>query len=249
MLTVYLIALVLAVPVLVLQEVISKKDRKTRSRYTVVAWYVIFLFVVLVGLRDTATISIQHFRQSDELAYRIAFDLLIGTPFSLANVASFEWGRYVLDWTLANIFKDSQMWVFTYALLTNYLFVQSIRKYVKPFWLGIFLYITFGLLTFQMNGTTSVLAGAILLKSIDFAVKRKFLKYLFVVFIAGSIHFSAWIMLPLYLVLTKRGFTKGTLFWIVITVIFMFGFNSIANFILPITPYASYILIEPGSIG
>jgi transmembrane protein EpsG len=241
MIIAYLMALILVVPVLVLQELMSKNKKGRNERYTIVAWYVILVFVIIVGLRDTASISVEYFRQSDEFRYRKAFDLLIGTPFSLSNITSFEWGRYFLDWTLANIFKDSQMWVFSYALITNYLYVKTIKKYVKPFWLGIFLYITVGLLTFQMNGTTSVLASAILLKGIDYVVKRKFWKFLLIVFVAGGIHFSAWIMLPLYFVLTKKVFTKGTPLWIAISVLFMFGFNSIANFILPKTPYASYL--------
>jgi transmembrane protein EpsG len=241
MILAYLMALILVVPVLIFHELMSKNNKAKIKRYTIVAGYVLLVFVIIVGLRDTASISIEYMRQSDEFRYRKAFDLLVGTPFSFSNVTSFEWGRYILDWTLANIFKDSQIWVFTYALITNYLYIKAIKKYVKPFWLGVFLYITVGLLTFQMNGTASVLASAILLTGINYITGRNFWKFLFVVFIAGGIHFSAWIMLPLYFVLTKKIFTKATPLWIAISVLFMFWFNSLANLILPKTPYAYYL--------
>ncbi|ANU17909.1 hypothetical protein BBI11_13090 [Planococcus maritimus] len=241
MIIAYLVALILVMPILVIHELMMKSKNSKRKEYTMVMIYTVIIFLVITGLRDTATISIEHYRQSDELTYRRTFDMLIGTRFSLLNVNSFEWLRYVLDWTLANVFKSSQIWVFTYAFITNFLYVYAIRKYVKPFWVGIFLYITVGVFIFQMNGTTTVLASAILLQSFRFAIERKFWKYLFVVFIASGIHFSAWVMLPLYFVLTKKFFTKGTPIWIMISILFMFGFNSIANFILPKTPYAHYL--------
>jgi len=107
MIIAYLMTLVLVIPVLVFQELLSKNKKmgNVRYRYTIVAWYVVFVFVIIAGLRDTATISIEHLRQSDEQTYRRTFDLLIGASFSLSNIASFEWGRYFLDWTLANVFK------------------------------------------------------------------------------------------------------------------------------------------------
>lgn len=242
MIIVYLLALLLVIPVLIIQEVLSNKTINNRkNRYSIVSWYVIFILVMIAGLRDTASISLEFSRQSDEFAYRQAFNLLIGAPFSLSNIISFEWGRYFLDWTLANLFKDSQMWVFTYALISNVLFVKAIKRYVKPFWFGVFLFITLGLLSFQMNGTTTVLASAILLQGIDHVIERKFWRYFVVVFIAAGIHFSAWIMLPLYFLLTKKSFTKATPIWFVVSLVFMFGFNSIANFILPKTPYSYYL--------
>ncbi|TYS69704.1 EpsG family protein [Sutcliffiella horikoshii] len=241
MITAYFLALLLVVPILVLRELFSKDSKGRNEKYTIVMWYVVFIFVIITGLRDTATISVDLLRQSDEYNYRQAFYQLINTPFSLSNVNSFEWGRYLFDWTLANFFKDSQVWVFSYALLTNILFVKTIRKYVKPLWFGVFLYITVGVFTFQMNGTTSVLAGAILFSGIKFAANRNFFKYFLVIFVAAGIHFSAWVMLPLYFILTKKSFSKATPVWFIISVLFMIFFESIANFILPKTPYGHYL--------
>ncbi|WP_331700601.1 EpsG family protein [Paenibacillus sp. IITD108] len=237
-------ALILVIPNLILQENLIKSNMKIntqKSGNNILIYYVLIVFVIIIGLRDTASISLDHFRQSDELNYRNAFNLLIGSTFSLANITSYEWARYLLDWSLANLFKHSQVWVFIYALITNYVFIKAINKYVQPFWFGVFLYITVGLFTFQMNGTTSVLAGAIILKSIDYLIERKFLKYLFVIFLAAGIHFSAWIMVPLFFVLNKRSFSKGIIVWVLLSLFFLFNFQNIANFLLPKTPYAYYL--------
>ncbi|MGG3940326.1 EpsG family protein [Peribacillus psychrosaccharolyticus] len=242
MITAYLMAIILVIPVLILHEILSSNRKgNNHSRYSIVAWYVILVFVIIIGLRDLASISIEHFIHNDEYQYRKSYDLLIGTPFTLSNINSYEWGRYLLDWTLANVFKNSQMWVFCYALITNYLYVRTIKRYVKPFWFGIFLYITVGVFSFQMNQTSSLLSSAILLLGINFIIERKFWKYLLVVIIASGIHFSAWIVLPLYFVLNKKFFTKGTVLWVIISVLFMSGFNYISNIILPKTPYINYL--------
>ena len=143
MISAYITALILVMPVLLVQEKMNstKQGEKNNGYNNKIIWYIILIFVLIVGFRDTATIAIRSFGENDEVRYRYYFNLFINTPFSLSNIDSYEWGRYFLDWTLANIFKNFQAWVFTYAIITNILFVKAINKYVKPFWFGIYLYI------------------------------------------------------------------------------------------------------------
>src|SRR5690554_5971842 len=128
MLSVYFLTLVLVLPVLIITE---KKSNSLRRSNNLAILYTIIVFLLIMGLRDNATISILNGRQSDEYNYRRAFELLTGTDFTLYNVKSFEWVRYIIDWILANTFKNSQVWVFVYAFITNVLFVKAIKKYIK----------------------------------------------------------------------------------------------------------------------
>lgn len=238
MLNVYFLTLLLVIPVLVSVEKRSNISKRA-NRFAV--WYTIIIFLIIMGFRDNATISILNGRQSDEYNYRKAFELLIGSSFSLKNIQSLEWARYLLDWLLANIFKNSQTWVFVYAAITNILFVKAIRRFIQPFWMGIFLYITVGLYTFQINGTTSVISAAILTLAIKPIVERRFIKTLLIIAIAAGFHSSAWIMLPLYFVLTNKKISKTTFLWIIVSLVFMIYFVDIANIILPHTPYTHYL--------
>lgn len=204
---------------------------------------IVFL-TIIAGFRDTATISLNYGRQSDELNYRNRFYELQQTSFDLNQVDNFEVGRYLIDWTLANLFESSQIWVFFYALLTNYLYVKVIKKYITPNWAGVFLYITLGIYVFQMNGTASVLAGAVLAYSFEYIARKQFLYFLIVVLIASMIHLSSLIVLILYPILVPKE-SQNIVFKSIVAiasgVIGVFLFVQIANVILPYTPYDFYL--------
>lgn len=243
MLFAYIITLFLVLPILLVHNKITKSKENKKQGYLniLVICYVILIFILVTGFRDIASVSKGLLSINDEYRYRLAFNSLINTPFSFSNVNSYEWARYVLDWTIANFFGDSQMWVFIYALITNILFVRTINKYVKPLWFGIFLFITVGLFTFQMNATTQLLAAAILSVSIGYVIKRKFFKFLLVLVVAAGFHTSAWLMLPLYFIITKKFLSKSILFSVFIGLILYAQFDLIAGFFLPSTSYDFYL--------
>lgn len=203
--------------------------------------YMFIIIIFIMGFRDNATISVANFRQSDEYAYRNFFNSLIGTPFDITNIKSLEWVRYLLDWTIANTIGNSQVWIFIYSLITNFLFLRFIHIYVYPLWYGLFLFITIGLYTFQTNAIMSVTSAAILTLAIEPLLKRNRLKYFLIVAVAIGFHFSAIVMIPLYFLINNKIFRKSIIFWEILSLIIAINFKIITNFILIYTPYSQYL--------
>lgn len=232
MIKIYIISLILITPLFFLEKKINKNLKMG---------YIFFVFLLIMGFRDNATISILNFRQSDEYSYRMAFNRLINSPINFKNIKSLEIGNYLLTWTMANIFKNSQSWIFLYSAITNYLFLNFIKKYVKPFWLGVFLYITIGVYTFQINAIRSVLAASILTLVVNPFINKKTIKVLIIVLLATSFHFSSIVLLLFYLYKNTNFMRKGIIFWLGISLLVMLKFKEITNFILIRTPYYYYI--------
>lgn len=242
MINAYFYSLILTVPLTYLIEKIKFNSTKNRNIiFIILFFYTLVTLVIISGFRDTATISIFNSRQSDEFNYRNSFNMLINSPFNFSDVKSYEWLRYLIDWTLSNISENSQIWVFTYALFTNFFILYTIYKYSKPRWLGLFLYLSCGLFIFQMNGTTSVMAASILMLGIKYALERKTFKYLIIVSIASGIHFSAWISVIVYFFAAFSLSKIRTFTLIIVSLIVIVYFNEISNILLPNSPYDYYL--------
>lgn len=239
---IYFAVLILVIPPLfLLNQKDFKKNKNKKYLNSLIYCYLIFVFVFFAGLRDIASITLNEIRTNDEYRYRVYFDSLMGTSFSFNKISSFEWGRYIVDWTLANLFKDSQFWIFFYAFFTNILFISAIKKYVKPFWIGVLIYITLGMYTFQMNATTQMLAAAIITLSFKHIINKSFWRFLLILILAGSIHVSAYLFLPMYFYEKLKRPSKNTIVAIMIGIVIMLNFNGIANSFLQYTPYEFYL--------
>lgn len=242
MINVYFYSLILTVPLTYLIEKIKFNSIKNRNIISIILFfYTLIILVAISGFRDTATISIFNSRQSDEFNYRNSFNMLIGSQFDFSNVKSYEWLRYLIDWTLTNVSENSQIWVFTYALFTNFFILYTIYKYSKPRWLGLFLYLSCGLFIFQMNGTTSVMAASILMLGIKYALERKTFKYLVIASIASGVHFSAWVSVLVYFFAAFSLSKVRTFILVTVSLIVIFYFNEISNILLPNSPYDYYL--------
>lgn len=242
MVLVYWTVLILTLPLLFFFKLKNSKKKGNQKYLNFLIYvYTIFVLTFFAGFRDIASITLDELRFNDEFRYRSYFNSLIGTEFSLMNIQSFEWGRYILDWSLANTFKDSQVWIFVYAFLTNIIFLKSIKKYIQPLWLGVFIYIALGMYIFQMNGTTQMLAAAVLTLSIKYIVNNNLLKFVTIVLLAASIHVSALLFLPVFFLKNINITYKNLVVAVFIGLAIMINFDTVANLILQFTPYENYI--------
>ncbi|MGO2118134.1 MAG: EpsG family protein [Fusobacterium sp.] len=232
MIKIYLISLILIIPLFFFEKKMSKNLRM---------YYIFFIFLLIMGFRDNATISVLNLRQSDEYNYRMFFEKLVNSKINLSNAKSFEIGNYMVTWLMANIFKFSQSWIFLYSFITNYLFLRFIKIYIKPFWLGVFLYVTVGLYTFQINAIRSILAASILTLVVKPFIEENTKKVFLITLVAASFHFSAWIMFFIYFFRKVFFLKKGVFFWLVLSFGVMLNFKKIVNIILIKTPYAYYL--------
>lgn len=231
MILLYLLTLILVIPGFYL----FKKNNKLGIAYILIS------LILITGFRDSATINYINYKLVDEYRYRNAFNSLIGTNFNLANMKNLEWLFYIINWNLANIFKNSQLMIIFYSILTNTLFIKAIYKYVTPFWFGIYLYITADLYFFQMSAIRSVAAAAILTLTIEPIINKNLKKFLLIIFVATGIHTSSLVILPIYFI-NKEKFSKSIKLTIPLAFILMLNFKNILNTFLDKTYYSNYLL-------
>jgi transmembrane protein EpsG len=199
-------------------------------------WLLILVFVLISGFRY------MNYYATDEYAYRLNYLSYSNMSFdSLLTTLGNEWGWDLLNWLLSRIFLDSQAIIFVCALVTNLIVIQALAKYAQSFAFSIFLYVAGGFYFASFNTMRQYLAMSILIWGITYIFKRNFWKYSLTVLIAASIHFSAWIMLPLYFVLKRKKFERFFFLLVLCAIVLMIYFDRIIFFILPSTgEYANY---------
>ncbi len=191
-----------------------------------------FVVCLIVFLCIISGFRYMNYYQSDEYNYRVMVDGMKGIPFFDNFDFSQEWGSYVLYWISANIFNTNQFLIFIAAVITNVSFVIFFMKNTQSFLMVIFLYIAGGAYFTSMNILRQYMAVGIILWCLELANKRKIIYYIILVFLAASIHQSAWLMLPMYLVFRKKRFDKSVLVIVAITLVLFMNFQSIMSSVL-----------------
>lgn len=113
-----------------------------------------------------------------------------------------EPGLSTLAKLLYPISQDGAFFIFLIAALTVSLFCITIAKNTDNYFFCLMIYI-FTSWTGCFNGARQFLAAAILFAGHNLILKRKFLKFCILVFIASSFHITALIMLPMYFLITE----------------------------------------------
>jgi hypothetical protein len=235
---IYIITLAGSLLLAQLAVIFQNKPKTDRGKYKLnplFVWLLIALLVSISGFRY------MNYYLSDEWNYRVGLNSTIGASLDLKSLFKSEGGSYLYTWILANVFRNSQAYIFFSALITNVLIVKTLEQYAKPFPLAIFLYIAGGAFFTSMNIIRQYIAVSIIFYGLKYIIKKQFWPYLITVFLAASFHYSAWIMLPLYFILIRDDFSKNWPLAFVIAIIVMINFDKIATWILPGTKYEHYL--------
>lgn len=192
-----------------------------------------FLIALIIFLVSISGFRYLNYYQNDEYNYRVMSMAMEYKPFDFSTISlNSEWLFNLLSWISANVFHNSQFLIFTTALITNISIILFFAKYARPFWFAIFLYICGGAYFTSMNILRQYLALAIILWCYPLAKKQNFKGYFLLVILATTIHQSAWLMLPVYLVLRRKKIGIGIIVAIVSVIIIVLNFQSVSTFIL-----------------
>lgn len=226
------------------------------------------VFVFAYFSRYASPIVITHgysqiFRPSKLLVFGAMITLVlvsglrinIGDTHTYANVYSsneFTWdyilshkdiGFGVFQMILQLISKDPQIMIFSAALITNALIVIVLAKYSKRIELSMYVYITGGLFLVSMNGIRQTFAAAIAFTATKYLIEGNFVKYALIIVIASFIHQSALILLPIYIVVRFKPWSKATIALLIFSIIIVIGygeFSSILFTVIEDTQYGGY---------
>jgi transmembrane protein EpsG len=152
-------------------------------------------------------------------------------------------GFGILQMILKNFSDNSQILIFTTALITNVLIIIVFYKYSRLLELSIYVYITSGYFITSMNGIRQCLAAAIVFAATKFLLEGSWKRYFIVVLLASTIHQSVLILLPIYFIVRRKAWTKTTFSFIILAVFIVIGFNQFSEILFTAikdTQYGGY---------
>lgn len=156
------------------------------------------LFLVLAFIE---IVFISGFRKSvggDTDIYINLFNTIKGMSFGAALNYGYEKGFSTFCYLLGKISSNPQILIFASSFLITGLVFLYVYRNSKTAWLSVYLYITLLYFFNFMNLMRFALAIAILLQSIQYIERKKLIKFIFCVLIAGSFHSSAFLFIFAY---------------------------------------------------
>jgi len=175
------------------------RQKSNSSYYKKMFLFIMFgAMTIIAGFRGI-TVGIDTSNYA--LMYNSIRDGGLATLFQLS--VQYEWGFMLLAYLLSRVFSSSVTFFFTCALVINGLFARVFYKYSKDVAISTFLFIIW-FFPSTMNTMRQYMALAIVLLALQYIEKKEPLKYLFIVFIATSIHTTASIFFVLFIFTIKK---------------------------------------------
>ena len=144
----------------------------------------------------------------------VAYEYEMDRAISLSDAITYdkwEWlsnrldfGYSILMALIKMIGGGIQTLFFVVAFLTQYLLYLNLKRYSAYVLFSYLVYYTFFFFIFDLSGIRQALAIQIFLYSIRFINEKKFSKYLLYIILATSIHWTAIVLIFLYLFINKR---------------------------------------------
>lgn len=100
------------------------------------------------------------------------------------------------------------------------------RKYSDNYWMSIFLFVASAChISWMMNGLRQFMAVVIIFAATPLLCRKNYIQMIVVIFLASTIHISAWIMLPVIFIVQGKAWNTRTIFAIVASLIAMYIFD------------------------
>lgn len=200
-------------------------------------WFCIIIFVQLT--------IISGFRESigfDYNSYRYHFYEISKLSFFDTLKYNFEPGFSFLNKVILYFTDNYKILIFICSFITTGFVSYSIYKNSKYPFYSFFLYITLAFYYASFNLIRQGLAISISILGLKYLKERKFLKYLLIILIAASFHYSALVMIPVYFFVNINLTYKKIIIFFLITSFGYIFFDKILAIALKIFPmYSEYL--------
>lgn len=178
--------------------------------------YFIFWAGIRTGYIDTAT-YILHFNSVSESLHEIPklwISQVKAPGFDTFNVL---FKHFISD--------DYHVWFMVIALASGVPIMCVLRKYSTNFFYSAFLFVVTLNITWMLNGIRQFLVVAILFGACGWIERNEWKKYMLLIFLLSTIHYTALIMIPLYFITQGKAWNKKTLFLICLALLVMLFTN------------------------
>lgn len=148
------------------------------------------------------------------------------TFLEFINAIHFDKGYQIINFFIKKITTNYTVLLFFQGMIISFLTYKMISKYSNNYFISIWFY--YGYYFGNIFFVRSTLATALVFYSIKYIIERKKIKYIILIFIATSIHYSAIIFLPAYWIFRKKLKLKTyIILWIIIICISLMNLNEI----------------------
>lgn len=164
---------------------------------------------------------------NDIPTYLSSFKLL---PSSFAGVLQYSstmesgQGFVFLEWVIKSLFGNNiRVFRVIIALLHSIPIIYIFRKYSYDYWIAIYLFVASSVhVGWMMNGLRQFIAVAIIFFALPYVVKKQYMRVIFVILLASTIHVTALFMLPIVFIVQGKSGNKKTMFFIALAIFVMF---------------------------
>ncbi len=159
-------------------------------------------FLLVMGLACWILSSLRYVIGFDYRSYEAIFQKI--TEGGLSSLRLMEPGFVLLNWIVAFWGGGYREFLFLFHLLFTVLVFVWIGRYSPSPSLSVYLFLTLQYFAMSMNLLRQSLAAALILWAYPFLLRRRFLPFCGIVFLAACFHKSAMILFPFYVLLNLR---------------------------------------------
>lgn len=157
----------------------------------------------------------------------------IGSFNGLSSVFSEAWADIEWDgkhpgFDVFNVFfkcfvsQDYQWWLMTIAIISMLPIMLTLKKYSSDFFFSAFMFIALNTYTWPMNGMRQFICVAILFGCSAFVKDGKIIKFIAIVWLLSTIHYTSLLMIPVYFVARSKPWRLKIAAFILLIVVICF---------------------------
>lgn len=179
-------------------------------------------------------------------AYKLLPSSFMGTLQYLSTMESGQ-GFVIIEWLIKSVFGNSfTAFRVIIALIHSIPIIYIFRKYSEDYWIAIYLFVASSVhIGWMMNGLRQFIAVTIIFFALPYVVNREYMKMIFMILLASTIHVTAICMLPIVFIVQGKSGNKKTMFFIALAIIAMFILSKnpvLMDMLLGETEYADAVM-------
>lgn len=207
---------------------------------------VLYCIVLVLPIILSAAFRTTFGDQGYKITYRIINWSFYDLVETIKNGAKGP-GYNVLTYLGTKIFgNNAEAFFFVVATFQMYSLIKLYRKYSSDLWLAIFIFVaTTDYLSWMQNGIRQFIAVTWILLFSDWIFQKKYLKICIVILVAGTIHTSALLMIPIVFIVQGKAFNKKTIlatFLAVLLLVYLEQAVPVVNELLSETEYSGAVI-------
>ncbi len=201
-----------------------------------------FLLILFMGLRNKSLGS------ADSYNYYVMMEKAIKsrTWLSYYDKEGTEIGFQLFTWLLSRVFRDPQWILIISSIIYVVCLLNFISRNSKDPALSLTMYITLGLMTFELQGMRQSIAMSVCLIAYEFVKSKKFIPFVLLVALAMTFHRSAIVFIAVYFIGLLKFKPIHLILYIVVLLVAIFSADSIIRLANDIFDRNYYNTVESG---